>query len=77
VSLQVYINGHNLLAKELDNHGISRTMQDNSFDSISDPAKAQELSDSMSVEKLHRRLEILCQKFCPVYRNLTCGITGM
>jgi predicted transcriptional regulator len=44
-------------------------MLDNSFDSISDPAKAQDLADSMSVEKIHRRLEELTGKFCPVYRE--------
>jgi DNA-binding MarR family transcriptional regulator len=68
-NLQVYINGHNLLAKELDAHGISYTMLDNSFDSISDPVKAQELSDNLSVEKIHRRLETLTQKFCPMYKE--------
>jgi hypothetical protein len=68
-SLQVYINGHNLLANELHGHGISHTMLDNSFDSISDPAKAQELADSMPVEKIHRRLEELTGKFCSVYRE--------
>jgi hypothetical protein len=68
-SLQVYINGHNLLANEMDKQGISYTMLDNSFDSISDPAKAQELSDNLSVEKIHRRLETLTGKYCPIYKE--------
>ena len=67
--LQVYINGHNLLARELNNAGIKYTMIDNAFDSIGDAQKAQEISDNISVEKLHRKLEELAWRFCPVYKN--------
>jgi len=67
--LQVYINGHNLLAAELKNAGINYTMIDNAFDSIENPNKAQELSDNISIEKLHRKLEELAWKFCPVYKD--------
>lgn len=67
--LQVYINGHNLLASELRNAGINYTMIDNAFDSIEDVEKAQELSDNISIEKLHRKLEELAWKFCPVYKE--------
>jgi len=68
--LQVYINGHNLLASELVNAGIKYTMIDNAFDSIDDVEKAQEISDNISIEKLHRKLEELSWKFCPVYKDL-------
>jgi predicted transcriptional regulator len=68
--LQVYVNGHNLLASELKEAGIGYTMIDNAFDSITDPIKAQELADGLSVEKLHRKLEELTWRFCPVYKEL-------
>jgi predicted transcriptional regulator len=68
--LQVYINGHNLLAREMDMAGIGYTMIDNAFDSLQDPVKAQELSDSMGIEKLHRKLDELAWKCCPVYKEL-------
>ena len=55
--LQVYINGHNLLATELRQSGIKYTMIDNAFDSLEDADKAQELSDNISIEKLHRKLD--------------------
>jgi hypothetical protein len=67
--LQVYINGHNLLASELKKTGIKYTMIDNAFDSIENVEKAQEISDNISVEKIHRKLEELAWKFCPVYKE--------
>lgn len=68
--LQVYINGHNLLASELKQAGIKYTMMDNAFDSLEDAGKAQELSDKISVEKLHRKLDEFAWRFCPVYKDL-------
>jgi len=68
--LQIYFNGHNLLAGKLKEHGIDYTMIDNAFDSISDPAKAQELSDNISVEEIHRKLDELAWKYCSVYKAL-------
>jgi hypothetical protein len=67
--LQIYINGHNLLASELKQAGIEHTMIDNAFDSIGDVAKAQELIDKISIEKLHRKLEEFSWQFCPVYKD--------
>ncbi len=68
--LQVYLNGHNMLASELCKAGIQYTMIDNAFDSIDNPGKAQELSDAFSVETLHRKLDELAWKYCPVYKKL-------
>jgi len=67
--LQVYINGHNLLASELKQAGIDYTMIDNAFDSLEDADKAQELSDTLSIEKLHRKLDEFAWQFCPVYKD--------
>jgi len=67
--LQVYLNGHNLLASELKNAGIKYSMTDNAFDSLEDAGKAQELSDKISIEKLHRKLDEFAWRFCPVYKD--------
>lgn len=67
--LQVYINGHNLLASELKQAGIKYTMIDNAFDSMEDAVKAQELSDKICIEKLHRKLDEFAWQFCPVYKD--------
>jgi len=68
--LQVYVNGHNILASELRQADINYTMIDNAFDSIEDAQKAQEISDNISVEKIHRKLDELAWRFCPVYKDL-------
>ena len=67
--LQVYINGHNLLAAELEKAGTKYTMIDNAFDSLQDADKAQELSDNISIENLHRKLDEFAWQFCPVYKD--------
>lgn len=67
--LQVYVNGHNLLASEMKKAGIKYTMIDNAFDSLEDAGKAQELSDKISIEKLHRKLDEFAWQFCPVYKD--------
>ena len=71
--LQVYVNGHNLLASELKQAGIKYSMIDNAFDSLEDAGKAQELSDKISIEKLHRKLDEFAWRFCSVSKdfNLT------
>jgi DNA-binding MarR family transcriptional regulator len=67
--LQIYINGHSLLASELKQAGINYTMIDNAFDSLQDADKAQELSDAISIEKLHHKLDEFAWQFCPVYKD--------
>lgn len=67
--LQVYINGHNLLATEMKQAEIKYTMIDNAFDYLEDAGKAQELSDKISIEKLHRKLDEFAWRFCPVYKD--------
>ena len=64
--LQVYINGHNILANELDRNNMKYSMLDNSFDNIEDFEKAQEISDGIDIKKIHQRLDVLANKYCPV-----------
>jgi predicted transcriptional regulator len=58
------------LAGKLKSAGIDYTMADNAFDSLADPEKAQELSDKLKVEELHRIFDTLAWKYCPVYKEL-------
>jgi hypothetical protein len=67
--LQVYFNGHNLLANELSKQGIAFTMLDNAFDWIADFKKAQEISDSLDVNKLLKKLDWFSDLYCPVYKE--------
>jgi hypothetical protein len=67
--LQVYINGHNILANELDKKGIKYTMIDNAFDFIEDFGKAQDICDNIDIKKIHKRLDELAITYCPVYKS--------
>ncbi len=46
--------------------GIGYVMKENAFLEIDDFEKAQELSDKIRVEKLHKILDILAKRYCPV-----------
>jgi len=65
--LQVYINGHNILANELDKNNIKYSMLDNAFDYIEDFEKAQEICDTIDMKKIHKRLDELAKIYCPVH----------
>lgn len=64
--LQFYCNGHNWLAGKLRQAGIACTQLDNTFLSVADFARAQELADSFPVDRLHRLLDRAASQFCPV-----------
>src|SRR5262249_27124244 len=42
---QVYVNGHDWLARQLQQAGVGFVQHDNAFTQLDDPAKAQELAD--------------------------------
>ena len=67
--LQVYINGHNILANELDKQGLKYSMIDNAFDYIEDFSKAQAICDNIDIKKIHKRLDQLAKTYCPVYSS--------
>jgi len=68
--LKVYFNGHNWLAKRLEAEGIEYEMIDNAFSYIGDWKRAQEISDSFDVNKLHQLLDQFAKPFCPQYMTL-------
>lgn len=65
--LQVYFNGHNLLANKLRKNRIGFTLQDNVFTHISDFQKAQKLSNSIRAKDLHNWLKVFIKKYLPVF----------
>jgi hypothetical protein len=67
--LQIYFNGHGWLSNELKKKNIPHELLDNAFIKIDDWEKAQLLSDGLSVEKLHKKLDAFAAKFCPVHRE--------
>ena len=64
--LQFYCNGHNWLAGCLRQENIAVFPLDNAFRDLGDFARAQELADEFPVERLHRLLDTLATRYCPV-----------
>jgi hypothetical protein len=69
--LQFYCNGHNLLASRLSKKNIDFQMLDNVFVQIGDFDKAQKFADDINVRHLHRQLDKIVRKYCPIIRHFT------
>jgi len=67
--LQVYLNGHNVLANELTKKKIAFSMLDNAFDYIDDFKRAQTLSDHLDINKLFKKLAWMADLYCPVHKE--------
>ncbi len=67
--LQIFFNGHSWLSNALTNKKIGHQMIDNAFVSIDDWEKAQQISDNLPIEKLHKKLDAFARKYCPVHKE--------
>jgi len=67
--LQIYFNGHNLLASQLRKNGLKYKLVDNAFVDIEDFDKAQELADNFNMGSLHGALNSFAELFCPITRK--------
>ena len=74
--VQVYINGREYLARQLDKEGIKYERYDNSFTYIENLEKAQELADKMESVKLTGRLDAIVSKLNP-YLSVIRDTFGM
>jgi len=70
--LQVYFNGHNWLARQLDRRGIGYKLADNAFLHIDDFAAAQRIADALDVGPVHKALDRFAAVFCPAARAFRC-----
>ena len=65
--LQFYFNGHDWLERQMKSEGIRLKKIDNCFVHISNFERAQEISNSLVVSKLHERLNELAGDFVSVF----------
>lgn len=63
--MQFYCNGHSRLSIALGKAGISHRLLDNLIVDVADYERAQQLSDALAVEDLHRLLEACVERFFP------------
>jgi len=71
--LQFYFNGHNRLALGLERREVDCLLVENGFVGLQDFARAQKVADTFPVPKLHRQLDQIVRKFCPVIRHFASG----
>jgi hypothetical protein len=62
----IYFNGHSLLETKLRKKNIDYEKKDNAFTWISDFSAAQQLSDNIKVEDIHRVLDVFTKRYCPM-----------
>jgi hypothetical protein len=68
--LQIYFNGHSLLAAQLTTQHIEYVLAENAFVHIADFDRANQLGQKLTVETLHQQLDRFSQYFCPVVSEL-------
>jgi hypothetical protein len=66
LTMQVYVNGHDYLAKKLDSLGVPYTMADNAFTSIGDLAAAQACADRFAKLNWPKLLGAMAKQFNPL-----------
>ena len=71
--LQVYFNGHQWLARQLEKAHIGFVLADNAFLNIEDPARAQSIAERFDIKALHRRLDRWARTFCPILKRFRAG----
>ena len=64
--LQFYGNAHSSLARQLSRRGVEYRMLDNAFGWIQDWQQAQEVTEMFRAERLHRKLDEIARRYCPV-----------
>ncbi len=74
MSIQIYINGHEWLARQLDKHGFKYQRRDNVFLSLEDPKRSQQLADGLLRKKWPRFFDALAKRFQPLMGDLFKGL---
>jgi hypothetical protein len=70
LTLQVYINGHEWLARALDHQGLGYQRRDNAFVALDDPQRTQQLADRLLRKKWPRFLNALAKRVNPLLGDL-------
>jgi hypothetical protein len=66
LTMQVYVNGHDYLARKLDSLGVSYTMADNAFTSVGDLKAAQACAERFAKLNWPKLLAELARQFNPL-----------
>jgi hypothetical protein len=69
-TVQVYVNGHEFLARQMKQKGLSFVQQDNAFVQLDDPVKAQKLADKFAKQNWPKILAQYAEIVNPLRREL-------
>lgn len=75
LTIQVYINGHEWLARQLDRQHLKYQRRDNAFLFLEAPAQVQELADRLLRKKWPGFLAVLAKRCNPLLGDLLRGLT--
>jgi hypothetical protein len=73
LTLQVYVNGHEWLARKMDGAGLAYRQADNAFVDLGDPVAAQKCADRFAKQNWPRLLHALAQQFNPLLADVLQG----
>jgi len=69
--MQVYLNGREILAKQLDKAGIGYERYENSFVSIEDLVEAQRFAERLKERRWHKILDVFARRVNPLLDRIT------
>ena len=69
-TIQIYLNGHEWLARKMDHHNIKYRKLENAFLWIEDPKRAQRFSNRFAKKKWPRILQAIAYRFNPLLKDL-------
>ena len=73
LTMQVYVNGHEWLARQMDGAGLSYHQADNAFLDLGDVPAAQRLADRFAKQNWPRLLQALARQFNPLLADALKG----
>ena len=73
-TVQIYLNGHDWLARKMRQHGIGYAQVENAFTRIDDCRRAQRFADRFVNKEFPRILEALARKANPLLKDLLHGM---
>jgi len=74
-TVQIYINGHEWLARKMRRHGIGYVQLENAFVRIDDCPRAQRFADRFVQKNFARILDAFARKVNPLLRGLLAGMS--
>lgn len=74
-TVQVYVNGHEWLARKLDTHGLKYTRRENAFTSLQDAKRTQRFADKWAAVAWPYHLVRVTRRFNPLFLTVLAGMS--